>query len=159
MFKSHFDFLFNCCILKKIFFFTGLQLIYNVVLVSAVLQSESVIHIHISTLFQILFPYRPVHNVKQNSLCYTVGSYQLSILYIYIVVYYVNPNLPIYPSTSRRVLFYQTVGLLLLIHTCCFWLCCSACEILVFWPGIEPGPLVVRAQSPNPITGPPGNFP
>ena len=33
-------------------------MIYNVVLVSAVQQSESVIHIHIPTLFKILFPYR-----------------------------------------------------------------------------------------------------
>ena len=31
---------------------------YNVVLVSGVQQSESVIHIHISILFQILLPYR-----------------------------------------------------------------------------------------------------
>ena len=31
--------------------FIGIQLLYNVVLVSAVQQSESVIHIHISTLF------------------------------------------------------------------------------------------------------------
>ena len=31
--------------------FTGVWLIYNVVLVSAVQQSESVIHIHTSTLF------------------------------------------------------------------------------------------------------------
>ena len=33
-------------------------MIYNVVLISGVQQSESVIHIHISILFQILFPYR-----------------------------------------------------------------------------------------------------
>ena len=38
-------------------------MIYSVVLVSGVQQSESVIHI--STVFQILFLYRP--------LCYTVG--------------------------------------------------------------------------------------
>ena len=33
-------------------------MIYSVVLVSGVQQSDSVIHIHISILFQILFPYR-----------------------------------------------------------------------------------------------------
>ena len=44
--------------LKKIFI--GIQLIYNVVLVSGIQQSESVIHIHIFTLFKILFPYRPL---------------------------------------------------------------------------------------------------
>ena len=35
---------------KNKIIFIGVQLIYNVVLVSAVQQSESVIHIHISTL-------------------------------------------------------------------------------------------------------------
>ena len=33
---------------------------YNVVLISGVQQSDSVIHIHVSILFQILFPYRLV---------------------------------------------------------------------------------------------------
>ena len=75
--------------------FIGVQLIYNVVLVSAVAE-QSVIHIHISTLFQILFPYRSLQSTEQSCLCYTVGHY-----FIYSVVYmciYVNPNLPIYPS-------------------------------------------------------------
>ena len=36
----------------------GVQLLYNVVLVSAVQQSESTIHIHISLLFWISFPFR-----------------------------------------------------------------------------------------------------
>ena len=34
------------------------ELIYKAVLVSGVLQSDSVIHKHTSTLFQILFPHR-----------------------------------------------------------------------------------------------------
>ena len=43
---------------KKIFKtkFIGVQLIYNVVLVSGVQQSESVIDIHVSTLFLDSFP-------------------------------------------------------------------------------------------------------
>ena len=49
--------------------------------VSAVQQSESVIHIHISTLLKILFSYRSLQSIEQSSLCYTVGSYQSSILY------------------------------------------------------------------------------
>ena len=64
-------------------------------LVSAV--EQSVIHIHISTLSQILFPYRSLQSTEQSCLCYTGGPY-----FIYSVVYmciYVNPNLPIYPST------------------------------------------------------------
>ena len=52
-------------------------MIYNVVLVSAVHQSEPVLHIpvHISTLFYILFPYRSLQNIEQSSLCYIVGPY------------------------------------------------------------------------------------
>ena len=45
------------CFLGNVFFFNfiGVQLIYNIVLVSAVQQSESVIHIHIPTLFFLSF--------------------------------------------------------------------------------------------------------
>ena len=63
--------------------FVGVELIYNVVLVSAVQQSESVIHIYISALFFRFFchidHYRPLNRV---SLCCVVGPYQLSILCI-----------------------------------------------------------------------------
>ena len=38
----------------------------NVVLVSGVQPSDSVIHIHVSILFQILFPFRLLHNVEQS---------------------------------------------------------------------------------------------
>ena len=48
-------------------------MIQNVVLVSAVQQGESVIHIHISTLLKIL--YRSLHSIEKSSLCYTVGPY------------------------------------------------------------------------------------
>ena len=57
-------------------------MIYNVVLVSGVQQSDSVIHIHVSILFQILFPFRLLQSVEQSSLCYTVGPCWLSILNI-----------------------------------------------------------------------------
>ena len=39
-------------------------MIYNVVLLAAVQQSESVTHIHISTLFKILFPYRSLQSIE-----------------------------------------------------------------------------------------------
>ena len=45
----------------------------NVVLVSGVQQSDSVIHIHVSILFLILFPFRLLQTIEQSSLCYTVG--------------------------------------------------------------------------------------
>ena len=44
--------------------FIGVYLIYNVVLVSSVHQSESVIHLHISTFFSILFPYRSLQSIE-----------------------------------------------------------------------------------------------
>ena len=56
------------------FNFIGAYLIYNVVLVSGVQQSDSVIHIHIFILFQILFPLRLLQNNELHSLCYTVGA-------------------------------------------------------------------------------------
>ena len=70
--------------------FIGIQLIYNVVLVSDVQHSKSVIHVCISTLSQILFPYRPLQNIEQSPCSihrdYTVGPYQ-SIYFICSTVY------------------------------------------------------------------------
>ena len=45
-------------------------------LVSDVQQSDSVIHIKVlsSVYFQTLFPVRLLHNIEQNSLCYTVAA-------------------------------------------------------------------------------------
>ena len=64
--------------------FMGIQLIYNVLLVLGIQQSESVIHI--STLLQVIFPYRLCHSDEQSCLCYTVGPYQLSVLYIVVCI-------------------------------------------------------------------------
>ena len=64
------------CILILIFF--EVQLIYKVVLVSSVQQSDSVIYI----LFQILFHYRLLQDIEYSSLCYTVGPCCLPALYI-----------------------------------------------------------------------------
>ena len=57
-------------------------MINSVVLVSGVQQSDSVIRIHVSVLFQILFPIRLSQSTEQSSLCYTVGPCWLSILNI-----------------------------------------------------------------------------
>ena len=50
-------------------------LLYNVVLVSTVPQNESAIHIHISPLFWISFPFRSPHSTELGSLCYTAYSH------------------------------------------------------------------------------------
>ena len=61
-------------------------MINNVVLVSGVPQSDSVLHIHVSILFQILFPIRLLQSIEQSSLCYIVGPCWLSILNIVVCV-------------------------------------------------------------------------
>ena len=42
-------------------------MIYNIALVSAVRQSVSVTHVHISTLFKILFPYKSLQSIEKGS--------------------------------------------------------------------------------------------
>ena len=41
-------------------------MIYNVVLVSGVQQSDSVIHTHVSFFFSKMFPFRLLQNIEQN---------------------------------------------------------------------------------------------
>ena len=61
-------------------FYTGLQLIYNVVFVSGIQPSGSVIHVS----FTNLFPFKPLQNIEHSSsLCYTEGFCWLHILKIY----------------------------------------------------------------------------
>ena len=54
-----------------------MELINNIVLVSGIQQSDSVIHV--SILFQILFPFRLLQNIEQSSLCF----YSRSLLVIH----------------------------------------------------------------------------
>ena len=51
--------------------FIEVYLIYNIVILSAVQQGDSVIHT--SILFQFLFPYRLLPNIGWSSLCYRAG--------------------------------------------------------------------------------------
>ena len=107
--------------------FIRVQLIYNVVLVSAVQQSESVIHIHISTLFQILFPYGSLQSIEQSSLCSTAGLYQLTILYIVVCICQSQPpnlSFPLpFPAGNHKFVFYicESVSFLLYSVVCCIF--------------------------------------
>ena len=56
-------------------------------LISGVRLSDSVIHIHVSISFQILFPFRLSQNIEQSSLCYAVGPCWLSILYTVVCIF------------------------------------------------------------------------
>ena len=71
--------------IKKKVYFIEVQLIYNVVLISTVQQSDSVIHIYI--FFFIFFSIMVYHKIEYSSLCYTVGPCCLSILYIIVCIY------------------------------------------------------------------------
>ena len=64
-----------CSIFFKNSIFIGVQLLYNVVLVSSVQKSNSAKHKYISPLFWTSFPFRLLpQSIEQSSLCYTVGS-------------------------------------------------------------------------------------
>ena len=79
-------------------------MIYNVVLVSGVQQSDSVIHIHVCIRFQILFPFRLLQNVGQSSLCYTGDPCWLSILNIVVCIcqlFEITVTVHFWMSTSR----------------------------------------------------------
>ena len=68
-------------IFLNFYFYIAVQVINNVVLVSDVQRSDSVIHIHVPAfLKKIRILFRLLHNIEQCSLCYTLGPYWLSIL-------------------------------------------------------------------------------
>ena len=60
-----------------------MYLIYDVMLVLGVQQSDSVIHT--SILFQILFPFSLLESTEQSFMCCVIGSY-LSILYLVLYI-------------------------------------------------------------------------
>ena len=63
-------------------FYTGVQPINNVVIISDAWQRDSAVRVHVSVLLQTLLTSRLPYNIDQSSLCYTVGSCWLSILNI-----------------------------------------------------------------------------
>ena len=67
------------------FFLIEVQLIYNVVLISAVQQSDSVKHMYVY--IYILFHYGLSQDIESTSLRYPVGPCCLSILYIIVCIY------------------------------------------------------------------------
>ena len=63
-------------------FYIGVELINSAVSVSGVQPSGSVIHIHVSNLFQILFPFRSLQDIEQSSPGCREGPWWLSSLSI-----------------------------------------------------------------------------
>ena len=68
-------------------------MVYNDMLISGVRQSESVIHTHISLLFQIVFPYKLVQKIEYTSLCCTVMDYNFPMKEIFFLQFLI-PFLP-----------------------------------------------------------------
>ena len=67
------------CFIFSFLFYTGVQPIDNVVMASGGQQRDSDVRIHVAILPQTPLPPRLPHNIKQSSLCCTVGL-SLSIL-------------------------------------------------------------------------------
>ena len=67
--------------LKKFFLKIQVQLVDNVMLISAVQHSHSV-YIYMDIVFHTLSHYDLSQDIKYSSLCYSVGPCCLSILYI-----------------------------------------------------------------------------
>ena len=52
--------------------------------VSEIQHSDSVIHV--SIVFQVLFSFKLLQDIKQSSLCYEIGPYWLSIVYVVVCI-------------------------------------------------------------------------
>ena len=104
---------------QSFFFLIGVQLLYNVVLVSAVLRSESAICIHISPFFFGFPSHLGHHRALSRVLC---AIQQVLIRYLFYTQYQqcicVNPHLPIPPTPVSPLvsiyLFSMSVSLFLL---------------------------------------------
>ena len=84
-----------------ILFYCGVQLMNNILLVSGVQQSDSVIHIYVSIVFQILFPFRLLHNIEQSSLC--VAKDLVTYAFQIQQCIRVHPKLPSYSSPPQPI--------------------------------------------------------
>ena len=83
IFSSRF---YYCYHIQHFFNVIEVQLIYNVVLISATQKSVTHTHIYIYILFHIIFHYGLSQDIDYSSQCYTVGPCYLSILYIRVCV-------------------------------------------------------------------------
>ena len=96
-----------------------------------------------SILFQILFPFRLLHNIEQSSLCFTAGPCWSSILKTaYILKCTMSiPNSLTTPSPRSVYSFF--------LSSFVFRPCHATCGLLVPRPGIEPTPPAQEHSHPN----------
>ena len=79
-------------------------------LVSAVQQNESIERLHIATLFWISFPFSSLQSIEYSSLCYTQQALINCLFYTQHSIY-VNPYLPIHPTTPLVSYFFDSRSL------------------------------------------------
>ena len=125
--------------------FVGIQLLYSAVVVSAIQQNKSAPCVHTAPPFWTSLPSRSPQGTEWDSLCYTVGYHQLSILYMAVYICQSqSPNsshLPLLPSVFIHK-FSMPVSLFLLckqahlyifrfhIHTLIYDICFSLSGLL-----------------------------
>ena len=88
-------------------------MLYAAVSVSAVQKSESAIYIRISSAFLDFPPFRLPQSTEQSPLCYTVGSLQLSVLYIAVYICQSqspNSSHPLSPIGNHKFVLYIYVS-------------------------------------------------
>ena len=78
-------------------------MLYNVVFISAVQQSESVICIHIFPLFWISFPFRSPQSTELSFLCYTIG--------LHLVISFIHSITSVYMSIPIHGSIYLVIGI------------------------------------------------
>ena len=100
-------------------FLTEVQLIYNVVLITAVQQSDSVIHIH--SFFKIFFSIIVQHRIlnEYSFLCYTVGLLFIHCIYrsLYVQPQLLTATLPQTPSPLVATSLVSMYLILFLFHS------------------------------------------
>ena len=91
--------------LFKSIFEMAVSLIYKVLLISAVEQSDSVAHIYAFLFKNLLFHYDLSQDIEYSSLCYTIGLDCLSIPYVKAYICYAPPPTPFTWPPPRQQLF------------------------------------------------------
>ena len=93
------------------FFLVKVQLIYSVVLISAVQQSDSVIFVY-TFFFNVLFRYGLSQDIEYSFLCYTLGPCFLSILNVMVCILSIPDSQSILPAAKPQVCFFVSVLLI-----------------------------------------------
>ena len=93
-----------------------MQLIYSLMLISGIQQSDLVMYISIYSLFTF---YSIIdYYIEYSSLCYTVDPCCLSILYIVVGVYF-NPKLLVYPCCGSSLVTINLFSMFLSLFLFC----------------------------------------